>query len=83
MQRYDDKERTWIHLLNYQYDDTSDRVLPLDTLELTLRGVTGSKPEILVPEGSPVPEYEAVRDGDLTRITLRNAGLYTILSFGT
>ncbi len=83
LQRYDRDGKTWIHLLNYQYDDTSDRVLPLDTLELTLRGVTGSKPEILVPEGSSVPEYEAVRDGDLTRITLRNAGLYTILSFGT
>ena len=83
MQRYDREEKTWIHLLNYRYDEAAGRVLPLDTLELTLRDVPGSKPVLLVPEGDPVPEYEAVQDGNLTRVTLRNVGLYTILAFGS
>ena len=83
MQRYDREGKTWIHLLNYRYDEAADRVLPLDTLELTLRDVPGTKPVLLVPEGDPVPEYEAVQDGNLTRVTLRNLGLYTILAFGS
>ena len=83
MQRYDREGKTWIHLLNYRYDEAAGRVLPLDTLELTLRDVPGSKPVLLVPEGDPVPEYEAVQDGNLTRVTLRNVGLYTILAFGS
>lgn len=83
MQRYDREGKTWIHLLNYRYDEAAGRVLPLDTLELTLRDVPGSKPVLLVPGGDPVPEYEAVQDGNLTRVTLRNVGLYTILAFGS
>ena len=55
---------------------------PLEKLEITLRNVSGN-PTVLVPEGDPLPETEISRDGDLTRVTLRNAGLYTVLSFGT
>jgi len=82
VQRYDRDGKTWIHLLNYRYDEPADRVMPVEKLELTLRNVAGAAPEILVPEGSPVPECETAAEGDTVRVILRNAGLYTVLAFG-
>ena len=82
VQRYDCGGKAWIHLLNYRYDEQADRVQPIEGLELTLRNVPRTEPEILVPEGSPVPECETVREGDKTRVILRNAGLYTVVAFG-
>ena len=81
LQRYDRDGKTWIHLLNYQYDEAADRVLPLPELRLTARSLPGTAPEILAPEGHPVPACEIRRDGDLAEIILRNVGLYTILAF--
>ncbi len=81
-QRYDSGGKTFVHLLNYRYDEQPDRVAPAERLELVLRNAAGGTPEILVPEGDPVPECEVLRDGDITRVTLRNAGLYTVLAFG-
>ena len=81
VQRYDSGGKAWIHLLNYRYDEQADRVQPIEKLELTLRNVPGTVPRILVPEGSPVPGCETVREGEKTRIILRNAGLYTVLAF--
>lgn len=80
-QRYDCDGKTWIHLLNYQYDEKTDRVLPIDVLELTVRDVPDGDPEILVPEGWTVPSCEIRREGNLARVTLRNAGLYTLIAF--
>ena len=44
---YDDDGRTWIHLLNYQYDEKADCILPVERLELALRNVAGGQPRIL------------------------------------
>ena len=82
VQRYDRDGKTWIHLLNYRYDEAADRVMPVEKLELTLRNVAGKAPEILAPEGSPVPECETTTEGNAVRVILRNAGLYTVLAFG-
>ena len=81
IQRYDDGGRTWIHLMNYQYDDQKDCIVPIETLRVTVRDAAYRKPEILVPEGDAVPACEAVRKDDLTVVTLRNVGLYTIIAF--
>ena len=81
IQRYDNGGKTWVHLLNYRYDEKEDRVLPIETLEFTVRNVSGD-PEILVPAGEPVPACEVHRDGDTAKVILRNAGLYTVAVFG-
>ncbi len=81
IQRYDNGGKTWIHLLNYRYDEKEDRVLPIETLEFTVRNVSGD-PVILVPAGEPVPACEVHRDGDTAKVILRNAGLYTVAVFG-
>ena len=54
---------------------------PLNVLELTVRDVPDGDPEILVPEGWTVPSCEIRREGNLARVTLRNAGLYTLIAF--
>ena len=82
MQRYDDGGRTWVHLLNYQYDEKADRVLPVERLELTLRNVAGGPPTILVPDGGPAPACELSLEDRITRIVLRDVRLYTVLCFG-
>lgn len=81
MQRYDDDGRTWIHLLNYQYDEKADCILPVERLELALRNVAGGQPRILVPDGTPAPVCELSRQDEITRIVLRDVSLYTVLVF--
>lgn len=80
-QRYDCGGKTFVHLLNYSYDEQADRILPIERLELTLRDVPDGEPEILVPDGVPVPACEIRREGNVARVTLRNAGLYTLIAF--
>ena len=81
IQRYDLDGKVWVHILNYRYSEEEDRVLPLEELALTLRNVPASDLEILVPEGSPVPAFERIPEGDSVLLVLRNAGLYTVLAF--
>lgn len=81
VQRYDREGKTWIHVLNYQYDEERDRVILFEKLKLTLRDVPGTEPEILVPDGCPVPSVELRQNGPITEMTLRNAGLYTVIAF--
>ena len=81
--RFDQDGKVWIHLLNYQYDEQADRIIPVRKLHLTARNLPGSDPEILAPKGSPVPEYTISHNGDLAEIMLYGAGLYTVLAFGT
>ena len=82
VQRYDNGGKTWIHLLNYQYDELADRVTPVESLELTIRDVAGTAPEILVPAGERVPGYEVIREGEQVKLMLQNVGLYTVIAFG-
>ncbi len=81
VQRYDRDGKTWIHLLNYRYDEKEDRVLPLETLALTVRNVPEKTPQVLVPDGMPVPECHAVRREDTAEVLVRSAGLYTVIAF--
>ena len=80
VQRYDNDGKTWVHVLNYRYDDRTDRVTPIEELALTVRDV-GENIKILVPEGDPVPAYEASREDGITRVILHGAGLYTVVAF--
>lgn len=81
VQRYDDGGKTWIHLLNYQYDEREDRVQPVGRLELKLRRVGSKMPKVLVPDGVPVPACEIRHEGEKTILVLHNVGLYTVLAY--
>lgn len=80
VQRYDHGGRTWIHLLNYHYDEAADQILPPETLCLTLRGIGRRNPVVLAPEGIPVPDLVISRMGDMAEITLRGLGVYAVIS---
>ena len=82
VQRYDNNGKTWIHVLNYRYDDLSDRVLPIEKLEMTVRDVDGKQMQILVPDGETVPTYGIMGEDGMTKVTLYGAGLYTVIAFG-
>ena len=82
VQRYDRDGKTWVHLLNYRYDEHADLVLPADRVELTLRDVDAEKLQILAPAGDPLPGCETCGEGETVKIVLSNAGLYTVLVFG-
>ena len=81
VQRWDSAEGTFVHVLNYHYDDAADRVTPIEELELMVKGVAGRRLEVIVPDGQGMIEYTtAVYDDDVC-VTLRNAGVYTVLAF--
>ena len=81
IQRFDSGEKTWVHLLNYRYDAGADRILPIDRLQLFVRGTGNRKLEVLVPAGEPLPVLEMKAAGNSAEITLYNTGLYTVLAF--
>ena len=82
VQRYDNNGKTWIHVLNYRYDDLSDHVLPIEKLEMTVRDVDRKQMQILVPDGETVPTYGIRGEDGITKVTLYGAGLYTVIAFG-
>ncbi|MCR5119730.1 MAG: beta-galactosidase [Lachnospiraceae bacterium] len=81
VQRYDKDGVTYVHLLNYRYDESEDRVLPIEDMELTLRDVADSI-SLITPEGIAAPGISVNKNGNETRVSLKNTGLYTVLRFG-
>ncbi len=78
IQHYEREGAVYVHLLNYRYDEAADRVLPADELTLTIRG---GREEITVytPEGIAPAEAVLRNEGGNSIVTLKNAGLYTVL----
>lgn len=81
VQRWDDGEHAYVHILNYNYDADADRIAPVEELELMVRGVAGRKIEVIVPEGMAAPTCKVAAYGDDAVVTLKGAGVYTVLAF--
>ncbi len=80
IQRYDKDGRTWIHLLNYLYDEDKDQVLTIENLELKVRNIEEREPAALTLKGMRLPDIEILRDMDFVTIRLKNVGLYTVIA---
>lgn len=80
-QRYDADDAVYVHLMNYRYDADADRITPVPELTLSVRGMAGRVPEIIVPDGQAIPAVSVVPDSGDACITLKDAGLYTVLKF--
>ena len=78
--RYDDGGSAFVHVLNYRYDAENDRVEPAD-VELRVKDAAGKVMRLIVPEGQDAPEYGIDECENDVIVTLRRAGLYTILTF--
>ena len=81
IQRYDRAGKTFLHILNYRYDNQADRVLPVGSLQLILRDIPAAEPKLHVLPGEPLPECSLSRSGGKNLLTLRNVGLYTVIEF--
>ncbi len=81
VQRYDDENGAYVHVLNYRYDAQADAVQPVEDLEIAVSGVAGKELTVIVPQGLTVPQYSVVANGNDVTIRLQNAGLYTVLVF--
>lgn len=74
-------DKTAVHILNYAYSEREDRIMPIPELVIRVKGMAGRKPEVLVPGKDRMPETETADAGEDSVVTVRNAGLYTVLVF--
>lgn len=81
MHRFDADGRTFVHLLNYDYDMEEDRVRPVGELEVTLRETAGEVKVWGLDGEVPESEYEVIRkDGEIT-VKLFDVGVYRVVTF--
>ena len=81
VQRFDTENDVYIHILNYNYGDAPDRVMPMPELDITVRGVGNDVPEIIPLKTDETPVCRVRTDGQTAHVTLSNVGLYTILHY--
>ncbi len=67
--------------MNYNYDEESDRVQPLEELTLSVRDIGDDQPFVFTPDGISSPDIRTVGNGSSTEIVLTNVGLYTLIGF--
>ena len=81
IQRFDDENGTYVHILNYQYSAELDRIEAIPELDLHVKGVAGNKLEILALDGKTPTNHSIHMDNSDICIQLKNVGLYTVLVF--
>ncbi|MBE5794515.1 MAG: hypothetical protein E7323_07530 [Clostridiales bacterium] len=81
IQRFDDENGTYVHILNYQYNADEDRIEPIPELTVQVKDVAGKKLEILTLDGNSNSDQTISMDDSDICIQLRNVGLYTVLVF--
>ena len=81
LQRFDDENGIYVHILNYQYNAETDCIDPIPELAVRVKDAAGKQLKVIVPEGMPQPEYDISQDEGDAIILLKNAGLYTVLHF--
>jgi len=70
-----------VHILNYNYNAESDRIETIPELKIYVRDVKADDLAVIVPENQPAPEYTVENGEDGVCVTLKQAGLYTVLTF--
>ncbi len=79
MNRYDSDEGTFVHLLNYDYQEAIDRVETIDELEVVLTDCPACEPVIYRLDGAD-QEYTVTGQDSKLILTLRNVSLYTVIA---
>lgn len=77
IQRFDDDANTYVHLLNYGYDKVRDKILPIESLTVTLPD-DGRSPSLHTLDGV-LPEMSLLRADDKLHITLKNVPIYVAI----
>ena len=79
MQRYDADGRTFVHLLNYDYDGETDQIKPVCNVEVTLKELTGSNIRVFTLDGE-TDDFDAAREGGVTKVLLHQVPVYTVIT---
>jgi len=81
IQRFDDEQGAYVHILNYNYNAEADCIDAIPELKITVKGVAGRKLQVIVPGWQEAPAYTLEEQGEDVCVTIAHAGLYTILDF--
>ncbi len=80
MHRYDAGGRTFVHLLNYEYDKALDRMVSPEKVTVTLKDTSGDKVRVFGLDGElPREDYEVRRQDDAVIVTLRHMDVYRVI----
>lgn len=77
IQRFDCGKRAFVHLLNYNYDAASDKVLPIENVSVKLR-CAGGNIHLYTLEGKPV-NFTLSGSRDEWTVRLEHVPLYTVI----
>ena len=78
MNRYDTKDGTFVHLINYDYSEEADQVKPAGEVTVTLKDLPGRNVRVHRLDAE-TDEYTLRYEGDACVITLRNVPVYTVI----
>ena len=78
MSRYDSKDGTFVHLINYDYSEEADQVKPAEEVTVTLKNLSGRNVRVHRLDAE-TDEYTLRYEGDACVITLRNVPVYTVI----
>lgn len=80
MQRFDWNGKTYVHLLNYGYDATKDRIEPVHQVTLRLRDVAG--PIRVFTLDGETDRFSVTVENDETVVTLETLQVYAAVTAG-
>ena len=79
LQRFDADGRTFVHLLNYDYDKERDLTIPACNVEVLLKELSGNDIHVWTLDGE-TDGFEVTRDGDVTKVLLHQVPVYTVIT---
>lgn len=79
VQRYDDGETAYVHVLNYRYSEEKDKVEEVPKLTVRVKGAAGRQLSIVTPPNCGMPDADTCIDGEDLIVKLKHVGLYTVL----
>ena len=79
MHRFDTEDKTFVHILNYDYCKEKDAILPIDEVKVALRDLPGSRITVYHLDGQS-DSFACEQRGDDTVITLTQVPVYTVIT---
>lgn len=68
-----------MHLLNYCYDNDTDRIEPIDEVEITLKEVSDGTIKVYHLDGETT-NFEVEIDGETVKVILKDVPVYTVIT---
>jgi len=79
MQRFDADGKTYVHLLNYCYDNDKDQIEPIDEVEITLKEVSDGIIHVYHLDGETT-NFEVEMEGETVKVILKDVPVYTVIT---